>query len=139
MKLLISESNTNTHSEMITGISISNNLNNIVSVSDDKQMIIWDAQGKVSLFGAYPLNSYPTCVEFVKDTIIVGFSDGNLAFMNRNGNVEKTIEAHKGAVIGLHSSNDSTCFLSFGEDGSVKVWSKSGSLRSQVATTDKPI
>jgi len=78
-------------------------------------------------------------VEFVKDVIVVGFSDGNVSFIARNGSVDKSIEAHKGAVIGLHSSNDGTCFLSFGEDGSVKVWSKSGSLRSQVATTDKPI
>jgi len=78
-------------------------------------------------------------VEFIKDSIIVGLSDGNICFSNRGGNIEKTFEAHKGAVIGVQTSNDSTCFLSHGEDGSVKIWSKSGSLRSQLVTSDKPV
>jgi len=59
--------------------------------------------------------------------------------MNRNGNMDKTFEAHKGSVVGIKSSNDSSSFLSYGEDGSVKVWSKGGNLRSQVVTVDKPV
>merc|ERR1719284_960933 len=49
------------------------------------------------------------------------------------GREEKKVEqkdAHRGAVIALKWSFDGSAIASAGEDGSVKVWSRSGMLRS---------
>ena len=47
------------------------------------------------------------------------------------GKTEKTItDAHKGALIALRWSSDGYSLVSAGEDGQIKIWSKSGNLRS---------
>jgi intraflagellar transport protein 80 len=47
-----------------------------------------------------------------------------------NGRVEKAIEAHKGCILSLAWDDEGSTLLSSGEDGSVKLWSKTGLLRS---------
>jgi intraflagellar transport protein 80 len=44
--------------------------------------------------------------------------------------LEKVVDAHKGAVIVVKWSNDGSALLSAGEDGQVKIWSRSIMLRS---------
>ena len=43
------------------------------------------------------------------------------------------MEAHRGAVICLRLSYDGTAIATAGEDSTVKVWSRSGMLRSTIA------
>jgi len=50
--------------------------------------------------------------------------------MTEAGREEKRVDAHRGAVIALKWSFDGSAIATAGEDGSVKVWSRSGMLRS---------
>lgn len=57
-----------------------------------------------------------------------------MRFISRSGREEKKISAHEGAVLQLKWSRDGTAMVTTGEDGDVKVWSKSGNLRSTLAS-----
>ena len=57
--------------------------------------------------------------------------------MSKNGKTEKSVEAHNGACICCKWSFDGTMLVTGGEDGQVKLWSKSGNLRSTLAQTSK--
>lgn len=82
--------------------------------------------------------------------------------MNVNGKVEKTVDAHDGSTLNVKWSNDATGFLSSknifgsfnsqifvsffpilivlaGEDGLIKMWSRSGMLRSILAQYGRPV
>nr|XP_046169772.1 intraflagellar transport protein 80 homolog [Oncorhynchus gorbuscha] len=52
------------------------------------------------------------------------------------GCIEKSAEAHKGAVLARRWNYDGTALITAGEDGHVKIWSKSGLLRSTLASPD---
>ena len=49
--------------------------------------------------------------------------------------MEKEVNAQLGAVISLRWNYEGTALVSAGEDGVVKVWSRSGMLRSTLAQT----
>ena len=53
-------------------------------------------------------------------------SDGTVRFFLRDGRVERTVEAHVGAVTSVRWTRDGACLLTSGEDGAVKSWSPSG-------------
>jgi intraflagellar transport protein 80 len=53
--------------------------------------------------------------------------------MSKNGKIEKSVEAHIGACICVRWSYDGSMIATSGEDGLVKLWSKSGMLRSTLA------
>lgn len=59
--------------------------------------------------------------------------------MSKNGKTEKSVEAHTGACICIRWSYDGTMIVSGGEDGQVKLWSKSGMLRSSLSQANGPI
>lgn len=62
--------------------------------------------------------------------------DGSFRFMSRSGREEKKVQAHEsGAVIVVRWSHDGSAILTGGEDGDVKIWSKSGNLRSTLVST----
>ena len=73
---------------------------------------------------------------------------GKFFFVNKSGRMEKAVEAHQGAIICARWSSDGSqiatgyfplkiCFiLQFrvlgGEDGQVRIWARSGILRSNL-------
>ncbi len=74
--------------------------------------------------------------------------------MNKTGRIEKTVEAHRGATICVRWSPDGSQFatgcpisLAFilidekkflgGEDGQVRIWARSGMLRSNLVQSGK--
>lgn len=59
--------------------------------------------------------------------------------MSKSGREEKKINAHEGAVILVRWSHDGTALLSAGEDGDVKIWSKSGNLRSCLLSLEQSV
>lgn len=79
--------------------------------------------------------------------------------VNKNGCIEKSIDAHKGATtVGRWNTDGSalltgttlSCYLKFiiskniiliiaGEDGLIKIWSRSGMLRSTLIKASLPI
>ena len=75
------------------------------------------------------------------DIVAVGFADGTIKLINKNGKVEKHIntETHKKSVISLKWSYDGGALASTGQDGSLKIWSKNGNLRTNLVQSDKPI
>ena len=58
------------------------------------------------------------------------FITGKFHIIGKSGRVEKSVEAHKGAVLSGRWSYDGSALLTAGEDGQVKIWSRSGMLRS---------
>jgi intraflagellar transport protein 80 len=64
---------------------------------------------------------------------------GHFRLVLSSGRIEKTVEAHRGAVTDLAWNNDGSALLTVGEDGHVKVWSKSGMLRTPLAATGVPV
>lgn len=59
--------------------------------------------------------------------------------MHKSGRTERVIDAHKGAVMNTKWNHDGTSLLTSGEDGQLKIWSRSGMLRSTHTQTDSPI
>jgi intraflagellar transport protein 80 len=64
------------------------------------------------------------------DIFAMASNDGKFFIMSKNGKVEKSVEAHVGACICCKWSHDGTMIVTGGEDGQVKLWSKSAMLRS---------
>lgn len=72
--------------------------------------------------------------------LLLGTEQGTLYLINNSGNIQKTIkEAHKGSIIKIKFSKDYQTITTSGEDNSVKLWSKSGMLRSEIFKSDSPI
>lgn len=56
--------------------------------------------------------------------------------MSKSGREEKKVQVcEAGAIISLKWNNDGSALATAGEDGSVKIWSRSGNLRSAIAQT----
>ncbi|KAM7413006.1 hypothetical protein PAMA_020407 [Pampus argenteus] len=55
------------------------------------------------------------------------------------GRIEKSVEAHKGAVLAGKWNYDGTALITAGEDGQIKIWSKSGMLRSTLSSQGSPV
>ena len=73
------------------------------------------------------------------ETVIVGTENGTLQLLTRSGSVQKQIkEAHKGSILLIKISSDFQTIATAGEDCSVKLWSRSGMLRSEIYRGDSP-
>ena len=59
--------------------------------------------------------------------------------MHKSGRTERIIDALKGAVMNAKWNHDGTSLLTSGEDGQLKIWSRSGMLRSTHTQADSPI
>jgi intraflagellar transport protein 80 len=75
----------------------------------------------------------------VPDIFAMASNDGKLLIMTKNGKIEKSVDAHKGACVAVRWSSDGTMIVSSGEDGHVKLWSKSGMLRSTLVQSSMKI
>lgn len=155
--------------------------------SDDNQILSWSVSNTLptKLTDLNP-DLYPTDMQFLPrvsgtlgkqgDLILITSVDGKFHIMNRTGRIERTVDAHKGAILVGQWSNDGTglltgthiynpyClfnlyptkknyhsnnkielifFLRFsyiaGEDGFIKIWSRSGMLRSTVVSSDNSV
>lgn len=73
------------------------------------------------------------------DLILITSSDGRFLILNKSVRVEKNVLAHSGSISTGRWSNDASSFLTAGEDGVIKVWSRSGMLRSTIIQLDSPI
>jgi len=69
----------------------------------------------------------------------ISCSDGTVRFVHKNGTIEKTFQAHEGSVTCVKCSKDGSSLVSAGEDGEVKLWSRNGNLRSNLASFYRPL
>ena len=119
----------------------------VISCGDDHQLLLWNVSTRESTkLLDLPKELFPTDIhcsskssqQKVSDLIVIGASDGKYHFISRNGRIEKTVEAHTGAVLAVRWSYDGSALATAGEDGLVKVWSKSGMLRSTLSSSPVP-
>jgi intraflagellar transport protein 80 len=73
------------------------------------------------------------------DLFVLATSDGKFCFVNKSGRIEKTVEAHRGATICVRWSPDGSQFATGGEDGQIRIWARSGMLRSNLVQSATPI
>lgn len=73
------------------------------------------------------------------DLILLTSADGRFYLINKTGRIERSIEGHKGAVLVGQWNNDGSGFMTGGEDGFIKIWSRSGMLRSTLVSGESSI
>jgi len=107
----------------------------LLSCSDDKSIWKWHVEGS-PIQKLCDLDAYATAMAWMPNTkgsdnfYAIGCADGSFRIMSEAGREEKRVDAHRGAVISVKWSFDGSAIATAGEDGCVKVWSRSGMLRS---------
>jgi len=107
----------------------------LLSCSDDKSVWKWHVEGS-PIGKLCDLDAYCTTMAWMPNgkgtdnTFAVGCADGSFRIVQESGREEKKVDAHRGAIISLKWSYDGSAIATAGEDGCVKVWSRSGMLRS---------
>ncbi|KAK3738527.1 hypothetical protein QZH41_012034, partial [Actinostola sp. cb2023] len=118
---------------------------------DDHSVLKWNLlSGETSQLVKLPQDVFPTDLHWYPksvggkktsqaDIMVVTSTDGKFHLISRNGRVEKSVEAHRGAVLSGRWSYDGNALVTVGEDGQVKIWSRSGMLRSTLIQTGTPV
>lgn len=118
--------------------------NELVSCSDDRSVWRWSMSHE-PIGQMMPLDAYVTALDWFpalpgksdrkeQEIFVVSCTDGTFKLVHKAGRVEKSVEAHTGAVIALRWSRDGTSLATGGEDGIVKTWNRNGMLRATIAT-----
>eukprot|EP00038_Savillea_parva_P010167 m.188364 g.188364 ORF g.188364 m.188364 type:complete len:773 (-) comp17402_c0_seq1:165-2483(-) len=122
------------------------------SAGDDLKFNQWEAGlDQAVKIVDLPTDSYPSAMRWFPrlkgtaggrsqaDLAAIGCTDGHFRLVLSTGRVEKTVEAHRGAVTSLAWNADGSALLTVGEDGHVKIWSKAGMLRTPLAAAGVPV
>jgi len=128
------------HTSLVTAVgwAKSNKQYELLSCGDDKTVWKWHVEGQ-PIGKLCDLDAFCTTMALMpsnkggENTIALGCADGTFRFVSETGREEKKVEAHRGAVICVRWSFDGSAIATGGEDGSVKIWSRSGMLRTTLA------
>jgi len=133
---------------MVAAVGWSGN-NDLLSMGcDDKLVQRWtmdrEAQGKVcsvdmQITAMHWFPSVGNRNQAQNDVFAVACTDGTFKLFSKVGRLERSVEAHQGAVISIRWNFDGTAIATCGEDGGVKVWSRSGQIRSPLAQNGSPV
>ncbi|KAK2150951.1 hypothetical protein LSH36_381g02111 [Paralvinella palmiformis] len=156
------------HQELVSSVGWTNP-DEVYSASDDHQVLKWNILNNESTGfwpNCRKMSIRPTCIGSLKEyqgrnkaqmclCCLLQMSDAYcistyLGFLNyqslckfllisRTGRVEKSVEAHRGAVLSVKWSYTGSELLTAGEDGQVKIWSRSGMLRATLAQNSSPV
>ncbi|XP_070439084.1 intraflagellar transport protein 80 homolog isoform X1 [Equus przewalskii] len=150
MRLKISLLKEPKHQELVSCVGWTT-AEELYSCSDDHQIVKWslltsETTQIVKLPDEiYPidLHWFPKSLGIKKQTQAENFvltsSDGKFHLISKLGRVEKTVEAHCGAVLAGRWNYEGTALVTVGEDGQIKIWSKTGMLRSTLAQQGTPV
>lgn len=76
----------------------------------------------------------------MSELVAIGYADGSFKLYNKSGKLDKHVpDAHKKSIISLKWSYDGGALATSGQDGSLKIWSKNGNLRTNLIQSEKPI
>ncbi|VDN53941.1 unnamed protein product [Dracunculus medinensis] len=138
MRLKIAMSRDPRHAEAVIGVGWINN-DETVSCGDDRKLLRWNLlNAEAHMMTQLSGNFYPTSLNWFprnqskqpSDIFVITSTEGKFYLFNRSGKIEKSVEAHRGAAL---------CARWSGEDGSVKMWSKNGMLRSVLSQNGTPV
>uniref|UniRef100_A0A7M4ELG6 Intraflagellar transport 80 n=1 Tax=Crocodylus porosus TaxID=8502 RepID=A0A7M4ELG6_CROPO len=149
MRLKTSLSKEPKHKELVSCVGWTT-ADELYSCSDDHQIMKWnlltsETTPVAKLPDIYPIDFhwFPRSVGGKKQTHAENFvltsSDGKFHLISKMGRVEKSIEAHCGAVLAGRWNYEGTALVTVGEDGQIKIWSKSGMLRSTLVQQGTPV
>ncbi|XP_069004319.1 intraflagellar transport protein 80 homolog isoform X2 [Embiotoca jacksoni] len=123
----------------------------LYSCSEDHRILKWNLlTNDTSLVVKLPEDIYPIDLHWFPKTVggkkqpqaenfVLTSTDGKFHLVSKIGRIEKSVEAHKGAVLAGRWNYDGTALITAGEDGQIKIWSKSGMLRSTLASQGSPV
>nr|XP_002194885.4 intraflagellar transport protein 80 homolog isoform X2 [Taeniopygia guttata] len=123
----------------------------LYSCSDDHQILKWNpVTCETTRVLKLPEDVYPIDLHWFPrgvggkkqsqaESFVLTSSDGKFHLISKLGRVEKSVEAHCGAVLAGRWNYEGTALVTVGEDGQVKIWSKSGMLRSTLAQQGSPV
>ncbi|XP_071377336.1 intraflagellar transport protein 80 homolog [Centroberyx affinis] len=123
----------------------------LYSCSEDHQILKWNLlTSETSLVVKLQEDIYPIDLHWFPKTVggkkqtqaeifVLTSTDGKFHLASKTGRIEKSVEAHKGAVLAGRWNYDGTALITAGEDGQIKIWSKSGMLRSTLAHQGSPV
>ncbi|XP_071838228.1 intraflagellar transport protein 80 homolog [Apostichopus japonicus] len=139
------------HSELVSCVAWTTS-EELYSCSDDHQILKWNlVSDETSTLAKLPNEIYATDIHFFPralggkgkqsqaDVFVLAATDGKYHLISKSGRVEKSVDAHRGAVLCGRWSYDGSAMATSGEDGQVKIWSRSGMLRSTIAQTGSPV
>ncbi|XP_027217373.1 intraflagellar transport protein 80 homolog [Penaeus vannamei] len=123
----------------------------VYSCGDDQQLLQWNLlSGETTKVSDLPKDVYPLDLHWLPKTamqkskvgsevFLLTAADGKFYIVGRSGRTDKAVEAHRGAVLAGRWSHDGAGLVTAGEDGLVKIWSRSGMLRSTLAQVPVPV
>ncbi|XP_060053560.1 intraflagellar transport protein 80 homolog isoform X2 [Erinaceus europaeus] len=150
MRLKISLLKEPKHQELVSCVGWTT-AEELYSCSDDHQIVKWNLLTSETTQivklpdDIYPidLHWFPKSLGIKKQTQAESFvltsSDGKFHLISKLGRVEKSVEAHCGAVLAGRWNYEGTALVTVGEDGQIKIWSKTGMLRSTLAQQGAPV
>ncbi|XP_019645032.1 PREDICTED: intraflagellar transport protein 80 homolog [Branchiostoma belcheri] len=152
MRLKISLAKEPKHTELVSSVGWTT-ADELYSCSDDHAILKWSLlTNETSQLAKLPAEVYATDIHWFpkvvgggkgkqtqSDVFVLTSTDGKFHLISRLGRVEKSVEAHKGAVLSGRWSYDGTAMATAGEDGQVRIWSRSGMLRSTMVQQGTPV
>ncbi|KAM9696733.1 intraflagellar transport protein 80 homolog isoform 2-T4 [Dama dama] len=150
MRLKISLLKEPKHQELVSCVGWTT-AEELYSCSDDHQIVKWNLlTGETSQIVKLPDDIYPIDLHWFPKSLgikkqtqaeifVLTSSDGKFHLISKLGRVEKSVEAHCGAVLAGRWNYEGTALVTVGEDGQIKIWSKTGMLRSTLAHQGTPV
>uniref|UniRef100_A0A4X1VGP2 Intraflagellar transport protein 80 homolog n=1 Tax=Sus scrofa TaxID=9823 RepID=A0A4X1VGP2_PIG len=150
MRLKISLLKEPKHQELVSCVGWTT-AEELYSCSDDHQIVKWNLlTSETSQIVKLPDDIYPidlhwfpkslgTKKQTQAESFVLTSSDGKFHLISKLGRVEKSVEAHCGAVLAGRWNYEGTALVTVGEDGQIKIWSKTGMLRSTLAQQGTPV
>jgi len=143
MRLKLTHEETPKHTSIVPAVGFykTNKQYELLSCGDDQTLWKWHVEG-APISKLCSLDTYCTSMAACPNSkgsdnvFSLGCADGTFRLLSETGREEKRVEgkdAHRGAIIALKWSFDGSALATAGEDGTVKVWSRSGMLRSTLA------
>ena len=117
------------HQAVITDIDVSSDDSFIASVSHDRYLKLWQADGTLlKTILADDIGLKTVAISPDDRVIATGGKDKNIKLWNTDGDAIATINAHEATILDLEFSLDGSKIASASADNTIKVWNRQGEL-----------